>query len=314
MNTQQFYHKLDKLSKIYEGDSSFPQWISQLPYNELMAYSLHTTVYYKSSDNASSTIKNVKKLLSEREPVNIAQKRHYNEQALFDLFGYSKGCYGDFNESVNLSVFTVTPFRPSNLEQNLTNINSITINVLNVIAPAFDTYKQPDFKFFKSDEDKCKRFELIFDMIFRCALEKGINDIYITGFGLGAFKNDPFHYVNGFVNSYNKYINQIKHIKLYYWSYTDDMTNKIKQLIPNINIEFSQVNYDMLWSYIVKISEKNNISKVLFVNAWDCWSIIGNGNCCDRSWDGHYGRRTAMSILALPQFNPYIKYVDLNNK
>ena len=312
MNAHQFYHTLNQLSTIYEGNSSFPHWISQLSYDELMTYALHTTVYYKSSDNTSSDIKNVKKILREREPVNIAQKRHYDQQKLFDLFGYSKGCYGDFNHSINLSVFTITPFRPSNVEQkSINNTNSIIINVLNVIAPAFDSYKQPDFKFFKSDEDKCKRFELIFDMIFMCALEKGMDEIYITGFGLGAFKNDPSHYVNGFVNSYNKYINHIKHIKLSYWSYSDDITNRIRNSIPNINIEFSQVNYDMLWSYIVKISEQNDISKVLFINAWDTWSIIGNGNYCDRSWDGQFGRRTAMSILALPQFNPYIEYVDL---
>ncbi len=315
MNTQQFYDKLNQLSTIYESNSSFPSWISHLQYNNLMNYALHTTVYYKSTDNISSNITNVQKLLREREPVNIAQRRHYDQQALMNLFGYDKSCYGEFNDSINISVFTVTPFRPSDTEQNMATIDNINtninINVLNVIAPAFDSYKQPDFKFFMSDEDKCKRFELIFDMIFTCAIEKGMDRIYITGFGLGVFRNDPNDYVIGFTKSYNKYVNHLNHTKLYYWSYSDDMTNKIKNSIPNINIEFSQVNYDMLWLYIVQIKEQYDITKVLFINAWDPYSVIGNGNNCDRSWDGHFGRRSAMSILALPQFNPHIKYIDL---
>jgi hypothetical protein len=48
--------------------------------------------------------------------------------------------------------------------------------------------------------------------------------------------------------------------------------------------------------------------KVLFVNAWDPWSIIGNGNEEDNSLDGWFGRLSAMGVLGWPVTNPNIRY------
>ena len=50
------------------------------------------------------------------------------------------------------------------------------------------------------------------------------------------------------------------------------------------------------------------LDNVLFVNAWDPWSIVGNGNASDPSLDGYFGRSTAMSLLCWPLTNPYIQY------
>ena len=46
----------------------------------------------------------------------------------------------------------------------------------------------------------------------------------------------------------------------------------------------------------------------LFVNAWDCWSMPGNGNSWDGSADGFWGRSTAISLLCWPLSNPQITY------
>ena len=47
----------------------------------------------------------------------------------------------------------------------------------------------------------------------------------------------------------------------------------------------------------------------VFVNAWDCWSMLGNGNFGDRSADGYWGRSTALSLLGWPLSNPMMRYV-----
>merc|ERR1712151_1375092 len=49
------------------------------------------------------------------------------------------------------------------------------------------------------------------------------------------------------------------------------------------------------------------LPKALVVNAWDCWSLIGNGNFRDNSLDGFIGRTTALAVLGWPMTNPYLQ-------
>jgi len=53
-----------------------------------------------------------------------------------------------------------------------------------------------------------------------------------------------------------------------------------------------------------------DMQKTLFVNAWDPWSIVGNGNEGDGSLDGHMGRTTMMGVLCWPGTNREIRYVQ----
>lgn len=58
---------------------------------------------------------------------------------------------------------------------------------------------------------------------------------------------------------------------------------------------------------IFKIDSKK-IDKTLFINAWDPFSIIGNGNANDNTLDGYFGRITAMSVLGWSMTNPHVKF------
>ena len=62
-----------------------------------------------------------------------------------------------------------------------------------------------------------------------------------------------------------------------------------------------------------KLSEPQ-IQEILFVNAWDPWSMVGNGNESDGSLDGYYGRSTNMAVLSWPLTNPNFQFcaVTLN--
>ena len=55
------------------------------------------------------------------------------------------------------------------------------------------------------------------------------------------------------------------------------------------------------------ISEEEVLS-TLYVNAWDPWSMVGNGNKGDKSLDGYWGRSSAMVPLCWPKINSEISY------
>ena len=54
-----------------------------------------------------------------------------------------------------------------------------------------------------------------------------------------------------------------------------------------------------------------DLATTLFVNAWDPWSIIGNGNDRDRSLDGYWGRSSNMSVLGWLGTNPYMWFCSV---
>ena len=111
--------------------------------------------------------------------MNIVMKRYYHN--LKEAFGYEFGVYGDFEHSINISLFAKTIFYLGNDEYR-------ELNILSVIAPAFDAPEQSDFRYFGSDDEKSiSRFELIFDMIFNCAVSHHFSNIFLTGFGVGFF-------------------------------------------------------------------------------------------------------------------------------
>ena len=86
---------------------------------------------------------------------------------------------------------------------------------------------------------------------------------------------------------------------------TIDVSNKI--ITWNINTAPQKINDN-------EFSGINN-NESLYVNAWDPWSIVGNGNANDFSFDGFIGRATAGGILCWPLTCPNIKYKKLlNNK
>ena len=54
-----------------------------------------------------------------------------------------------------------------------------------------------------------------------------------------------------------------------------------------------------------------DVEHTLYVNAWDPWSLIGNGNERDRSLDGYWGRNSNMAVLGWHITNPYMEFVPV---
>lgn len=50
--------------------------------------------------------------------------------------------------------------------------------------------------------------------------------------------------------------------------------------------------------------EDADLDTTMYVNAWDPWSLIGNGNERDGSLDGFWGRSSNMAVLGWLPTNP----------
>ena len=55
------------------------------------------------------------------------------------------------------------------------------------------------------------------------------------------------------------------------------------------------------------------LDRTMFVNSWNPFSVVGNGNAADKSLDGQFGRRTAMAVLATPPVNGHMAMQALDD-
>jgi len=236
-------------------------------------------------------------LIKYRIPVNINMELFYNKELMQKYFFYNESIYNE--KSSNIAVYTKTPVNIKNKWYD--------INVINVIAPALDSYEQIDYKniFNKYGyNNKITNENIYKNMIEKCFIKikkclKKFKILVIHGFGLGTFSllcnelniNSKKVFEECFIKYFGKskkkiYLNNLNFIKIY----NDNIVNINKNI------------YDI-------IVKSNNLDNILFVNAWDPYSLVGNGNNMDDSLDGYLGRISAMSILCWSITNPFIKYI-----
>jgi hypothetical protein len=273
-----------------------------------------TIIYYEKEND---------KILSfTREPVNIEMNRYYDLKKMYKYFGYNKSLYNE--KSSNIAIFTKTPIKIKNIEMD--------INVLNVIGVALDSSKQYDYiRLYKIKNIDKRIFEyknmvkLFFIKIKKCFLENNFELLFLSAIGLGNFSilcsslrinqnkifNDIFHEIFKDIIE-----NNILNKRIILWCFPN---NIIKNINNKNNISICNLYLDNLLLDInkndnnyININKKIKVNKILFINAYDPYSIVGNGNNNDNSLDGYFGRISSMSILCWPFTNPFIKYVKIS--
>lgn len=288
-----------KLRSVYYPGFEFPEWtISMLMshYNELCK---PCQVYY-----SNGNLLDTKKLCIQREPVNIGMNRMYDQSKMHLLFNWKTGYYGEFFEKHGTLAPNIAIYCPTFVKYN-DKIKKI--HIINSIGYAFDSIKQPDYKYFLRDSDLNAKlnelkicYSLVFKKIFECALNCNLTSILMSMVGANNF---AILYPGGI----QKFRQDI------WWP----MFNKVSRKYPHIKIGFMgeiEQAKSNLWKPLDGDSIKffpNDINEVdetntLFVNAWDCWSIAGNGNERDRSLDGYVGRSTMVALLTSPLTNKYL--------
>lgn len=304
--------KMDKIYNVYKRGYAPPKWAKELLKKEdyYEKYMPETKVYYPEG----SDLNVVKKLAKEREPVNITMNRYYNQDKLENDFGWKEGYYGryyDENKKLapNIAIYNKTPVK---VEEN----RYIDVHMINSIGYGFDVDKQPDHKYFDkigrddAEAELKKRYLGIFLKILACAKDYGLNRIVMSLVGANNF---AFEYPYGgkdelqkkiwypaFKDFYNKYIKGSGVDLDFMGASGSKILNKI-----NDNLDSGIENLGRFPGNALRLGTEER-NKTLFVNAWDPWSLPGNGNFSDPSLDGYVGRVSAVALLSFPPVNKYL--------
>ena len=271
-----------RIRSIYFPGCAFPLWVLDPQLWQEHDFT-SVKVFYKASEN----FYDVKLLMKEREPCNIGLKRLYGEQALQTNFGHDKGGY---------SVSTSDKLMPNIAVYTHATVKLLSgykkVHVINLIGAAFDHPEQPDFVYFRNRPltEVIAFYRNMWSLALAALLKTSCTSLQIYNVGGGAFAGP--------------YSNFIK----------DIFEPAMKPLLPLFEKHGrSVVGYDWLThtftgGFIPDCLETANLEDTMFVNAWDPWSLIGNGNERDGSLDGYWGRVSNMSVLGWLPTNPHMRF------
>lgn len=273
--------KAHQLYDVYKSGYSPPKWVLKPKIYNGLAFN-KSIVYYDNKDHLDL----VKMTALIREPVNITMEKKYSVDKMHKYFGWKEGIYGflstDSKLAPNIAIYNYTPVI---LPTNGQYIGQV--HLINLIGYAFDNIKQPDAIYFKNKgiDHLIEAYSYIWNKAFICAQDHGLKAIHIAMVGGGAFSP---------VNDYEKTIYR-------------PSVDMVKVKYPNIKI-IEKFYPDFIIPTSLTEYSSQQLNETLFVNAWDPWSMVGNGNTMDNSLDGYWGRSTASAVLSWPHTNPYISY------
>lgn len=282
-----FQRQARLIREVYNTGFEFPDWsVRDLGDGTLEPHARSAVIYYA----RHADLARVKELVLQREPVNIAMSRRYNHEMLFNRFGYTRGAYSKCTAEFlmpHIAAYCKTPFVSRD------GLSRVDMHVINAIGIAFDSAEQPDYCYFfrngRIPEDRWEkliaRMSLTWRFIFTCARAKGLRSIYLTQVGGGYFA----HLLN---QDPSKNYQRLRSLTL----------EPVKAEFPEIVVEDLRAIFDNVFAH------EDVLQNSLLVNAWDPWSMVGNGNGRDDSLDGMYGRFSAMAVLCWPKTNPYLQY------
>lgn len=254
-------------------------------------------------------------LAKEREPVNIAMDNNSYmkkgwSQRLQKNFGYKQAAYKHIASNgnyypPNIMILATTPVQGGGLHR---------IHVINAIALALDNERQRDWKQLPKERDMVIKFlkrsyRVLFERIYNVAIENDFKTIVFVGMiGSAAFwsavrKKLGLEYlkvIQPVFDSVRLKKTSIRTIISQFispWS-TDPLHFDVNKHIKDITNDTSNALG----------LKSTDLPRTVFVNAWDPYSIVGNGNCGDNSADGAFGCQTCMQVLTWPYTNPYIAY------
>ena len=280
--------KAIQIHNIYIPTYNFPNWVL----NECLWDTFEfdkTVVYYNKEDR----IEDVQTMVREREPCNISMRRIYIEDELEKQFGYRHGAYQKSsidNLMPNIAIYCYATIKTTNCYKK--------VHAINLVGYAFDTMDQPDYKYFKTKTEDAiiEKYYKMWRKAFSAALDLKkdgkINKIKIFNVGGGAFAGPHFETFieNIFEPAFLPLLPFFERAGIQVLGY--DIENKEFNggFIPDILVTDKDVEH------------------TLYVNAWDPWSLIGNGNGRDSSLDGYWGRCSNMAVLGWSHTNPFINY------
>jgi hypothetical protein len=268
-----------QIRDIYIPGFEFPKWVI-----DPRLWSTHsftqTIVFYHKEDS----LEDVKRLCLEREPCNIGMSRIYNKKKLEEIFGWSLGAYR--SGMPNIAVYCHATIHTEAK-------GFFNVHVLNLIGCALDSMGQPDYTTFNTKEKVLHFYQQMWNLALGAMKSLGKRKFQIYNVGGGAFSGP---YGDSFI--------------------TDIFEPAFLPLLPEFEAAGIEViGYDtrthrFTGGYIPDCLDEptQDLENTVYVNAWDPWSLIGNGNERDGSLDGYWGRCSNMSVLGWSMTNPEMKF------
>jgi hypothetical protein len=278
------------LATIYDAGFAYPEWTYTAAQFQRLDFAATETYYPK-----GASLPMVKALVTEREPVNIGMRRSYDQDELMATFGWRVGMYAKLYEQnkhalpPNVAIYVRTPVK--------TGTKTVLAHVINVVGFAFDDKSQPDYQFFHRGGSKALRtsellahYIAMWRYVFVCAKRHGLTTIQVVNVGSAAFRPGEMD-----MAQFSARI-------------TAPALNAAGQAFPGIATVHSNA-----FRFPASLATKTQaeLGTILYVNAWDPFSMLGNGNNHDNSLDGFVGRSSAVAVLGWPKTNPHMRYVPV---
>jgi hypothetical protein len=272
-----------QVRKLYLPGCAFPEWVVREAMWPTHSFS-ETRVFYHREDS----LEEVKKLCLEREPCNIATRRLYNEEGLEAAFGWRRGAYaaGSPNFAVYCHATVHTEER-----------GFFQAHVLNLIGCALDHPAQPDFTVYDTKEKLLEFYQRMWRLALGAMRKLGKKKFQIYNVGGGAFAGP---YGTSFVReifepAFLPLLPEFKAAGIQVLGYDQGTRTFTGGFIPNCLNDLSAAD----------------LEETVLINAWDPWSLIGNGNEFDNSLDGYWGRCSNMAVLGWLQTNPAMQFIGV---
>lgn len=289
------YEYAKQIYSIYTKECAFPLWVLDKKKWKTFAFQ-DTLVFYHKYDTFSS----VKTLMKKREPCNLGMNSYYDKKELKEIFGWTKGAYHLSTIDTLMPNIAVYCYATVLFPQSKTYHQ---IHVLNVIGYAFDTPLQPDYQYFQNKpfSHLLEKYSDVWKKVYYAMMYlhkiKGITCLQLYNIGGGVFAG-PYQ---------NQFIETIFEPCWLPWQ------QKLQK--HGIQIKgYNEIKKQFTGKWIPDCLEEETeetLQQTLYLNAWDPWSLIGNGNEMDFSLDGSWGKCSNMSVLGWSMTNPSLTYVCL---
>ncbi|KAL7553803.1 hypothetical protein ACHAWF_017130 [Thalassiosira exigua] len=222
-----------------------------------------------------------------------------------------------------IAAYAKTPMRY--WDRGTLHSNEEGVHVLSLVGAGFDARQQPDYQYYfdKATQDikADRQFEfyrerqLAFMIALQCAFDHQLDRIEFVAIGAGAFS---VLLPRGKVLEVLGRAWESREVQAYKSSiegkFGKEITFSFRTEPPfshNNGLGYGTPSFyeQSGWTGNGHASDwRDAVNRTLFINAWDPWSLVGNGNEMDQSVDGYYGRQSALALLCWPITNTHIQY------
>ena len=278
---------------LYHAAYRPPSWsIQQL---HALRQRADATVFYHAFDDVCL----VKRLVAFREPVNIGAQ---NVGCTLGPWGKTPYTYSGGTDPPNFAIYCRSPVYWGGMFYG-------NLHLLHSIGYAFDTPAQLDYQHLirgkPPDEIRAclvAKYERVFALVFACAHRKRCSHIALGLVGAGFFAEK---YPGG-QPAFNKDVWRpaLKTVRTRPFNQGIRVRILADREVPTYGASLGFFPTEA----VAAAQKKAALHDILFVNAWDPFSMVGNGNGADNSLDGWMGRSSASAYLCWPLTNPAITY------